>query len=176
MKLASARVEGFLRRPDPEIRAVLLYGPDAGLVRERAERKCFIGFFGIELGVDHSEIRRLLERFCPRVKICEALQRRAPLKINQQTDRVGAPPSPTATTFLPTEVEFFRRIIERMFPEPLLPGERCKRQVTCIVVKFLFTIVEQPALVGRNAEPLVNSLFESGNFLRLVVCEAHELN
>jgi DNA polymerase-3 subunit delta len=37
MKLASARVEGFLRRPDPEIRAVLLYGPDAGLVRERAE-------------------------------------------------------------------------------------------------------------------------------------------
>jgi len=37
MKLAAGRVEGFLRRPDPEIRAVLLYGPDAGLVRERAE-------------------------------------------------------------------------------------------------------------------------------------------
>ena len=37
MKLAAARVEGFLRRPDPEIRAVLFYGPDAGLVRERAE-------------------------------------------------------------------------------------------------------------------------------------------
>ncbi len=37
MKLAPARVEGFLRRPDSEIRAVLLYGPDAGLVRERAE-------------------------------------------------------------------------------------------------------------------------------------------
>ena len=37
MKLASARVDTFLRRPDPEIRAVLLYGPDAGLVRERAD-------------------------------------------------------------------------------------------------------------------------------------------
>ncbi|MGA8401798.1 MAG: DNA polymerase III subunit delta [Stellaceae bacterium] len=37
MKLAAGRVEGFLRRPDPAIRAVLLYGPDAGLVRERAD-------------------------------------------------------------------------------------------------------------------------------------------
>ena len=37
MKLAASRVAGFLRRPDPEIRAVLLYGPDAGLVRERAD-------------------------------------------------------------------------------------------------------------------------------------------
>lgn len=37
MKLAAGRVEGFLRRPDPGVRAVLLYGPDAGLVRERAD-------------------------------------------------------------------------------------------------------------------------------------------
>ena len=37
MKLAAARVEGFLRRPDPQVRAVLLFGPDAGLVRERAD-------------------------------------------------------------------------------------------------------------------------------------------
>ena len=37
MKLAAGRVAGFLRRPDPEIRAVLLFGPDAGLVRERAD-------------------------------------------------------------------------------------------------------------------------------------------
>jgi DNA polymerase-3 subunit delta len=37
VKLPAARVPAFLRRPDPEIRAVLLYGPDAGLVRERAE-------------------------------------------------------------------------------------------------------------------------------------------
>ena len=36
MKLAAGRVEAFLRRPAPEIRAILLYGPDAGLVRERA--------------------------------------------------------------------------------------------------------------------------------------------
>jgi DNA polymerase-3 subunit delta len=37
VKLAAGRVEGFVRRPDPEIRAVLLYGPDAGLARERAD-------------------------------------------------------------------------------------------------------------------------------------------
>jgi DNA polymerase III subunit delta len=36
VKLAPGRVAAFLQRPDPEIRAVLLYGPDAGLVRERA--------------------------------------------------------------------------------------------------------------------------------------------
>src|SRR5690242_787264 len=37
MKLPAARVEAFLRRPDPGIRAILLYGPDSGLVRERAD-------------------------------------------------------------------------------------------------------------------------------------------
>src|SRR6266481_73938 len=37
MKLPAARVAAFLRRPDREIRAVLLYGPDAGLVSERAD-------------------------------------------------------------------------------------------------------------------------------------------
>jgi DNA polymerase-3 subunit delta len=37
VKLAAGRVEGFVRRPNPEIRAVLLYGPDAGLARERAD-------------------------------------------------------------------------------------------------------------------------------------------
>lgn len=37
MKLSAGRVEGFLRRPESGIRAVLLYGPDAGLVRERAD-------------------------------------------------------------------------------------------------------------------------------------------
>jgi DNA polymerase III subunit delta len=36
MKLAPSRIAAFLRQPDPEIRAVLLYGPDEGLVRERA--------------------------------------------------------------------------------------------------------------------------------------------
>ncbi len=37
MKLAPARVGAFLQRPDREIHAVLLYGPDMGLVRERAD-------------------------------------------------------------------------------------------------------------------------------------------
>jgi DNA polymerase III subunit delta len=37
MRLAPSRVSAFLQRPDPEICAVLLYGPDEGLVRERSE-------------------------------------------------------------------------------------------------------------------------------------------
>jgi DNA polymerase-3 subunit delta len=37
VRLAPSRIAEFLRRPDPEIRAVLMYGPDEGLVRERAE-------------------------------------------------------------------------------------------------------------------------------------------
>jgi DNA polymerase III subunit delta len=38
VNLPPARVAAFLERPEPEIRAVLLYGPEAGLVRERADR------------------------------------------------------------------------------------------------------------------------------------------
>ena len=37
MKLPGARVAAFLQRPGREIRAVLLYGPDAGLVSERSD-------------------------------------------------------------------------------------------------------------------------------------------
>lgn len=35
MKLADKAVERFLARPDPAVRAVLVYGPDSGLVTER---------------------------------------------------------------------------------------------------------------------------------------------
>jgi DNA polymerase III subunit delta len=37
MRLSPSRIQGFLQRPDPDTRAVLLYGLDEGLVRERAE-------------------------------------------------------------------------------------------------------------------------------------------
>lgn len=37
MKIDARGIAGFLKRPDPAARAVLLYGPDAGLVKERAE-------------------------------------------------------------------------------------------------------------------------------------------
>ncbi len=37
MKIAAARVERFLRQPDPAVVCTLVYGPDQGLVRERAE-------------------------------------------------------------------------------------------------------------------------------------------
>lgn len=36
MKIAPARIAAFLAAPDPSCRAVLVYGPDGGLVRERA--------------------------------------------------------------------------------------------------------------------------------------------
>ena len=38
MKLTAARVAAFLAAPDPAIRAALVFGPDQGLVRERADR------------------------------------------------------------------------------------------------------------------------------------------
>ncbi|MDE3060085.1 MAG: DNA polymerase III subunit delta [Pseudomonadota bacterium] len=37
MKIAPKAAESFLARPDAQCRALLLYGPDAGLVRERAK-------------------------------------------------------------------------------------------------------------------------------------------
>ena len=37
MKLAPQRVAAFLKAPDKEFRAALVFGPDAGLVRERAQ-------------------------------------------------------------------------------------------------------------------------------------------
>jgi DNA polymerase-3 subunit delta len=38
VKLGAAQIERFLRTPDPKAMAVLVYGPDDGLVRERVER------------------------------------------------------------------------------------------------------------------------------------------
>lgn len=36
MKLPTAHINSFLSKPDPAVRVILVYGPDAGLVRERA--------------------------------------------------------------------------------------------------------------------------------------------
>lgn len=38
MKLSGGRIEAFLKAPDAAARAVLVYGPDLGLVRERVQR------------------------------------------------------------------------------------------------------------------------------------------
>jgi len=38
VKIAPRQIDEFLNRPDPAVAAVLLYGPDQGLVRERAEQ------------------------------------------------------------------------------------------------------------------------------------------
>ena len=37
MKISARQADGFVKQPDPKVRAVLVYGPDTGLVRERAE-------------------------------------------------------------------------------------------------------------------------------------------
>jgi DNA polymerase-3 subunit delta len=37
VKLSASKVDGFMRALDPAVRAILLYGPDDGLVRERAD-------------------------------------------------------------------------------------------------------------------------------------------
>ncbi len=37
MKFATAQINAFLQKPDPAVQVVLFYGPDAGLVRERAD-------------------------------------------------------------------------------------------------------------------------------------------
>lgn len=37
MKIAAGQIDGFVKKPAPGIHAVLVYGPDAGLVTERAE-------------------------------------------------------------------------------------------------------------------------------------------
>ncbi|MCK6419216.1 MAG: DNA polymerase III subunit delta, partial [Alphaproteobacteria bacterium] len=36
MKLPFRAIEAFVKSPDPQARAILVYGPDAGLVKERA--------------------------------------------------------------------------------------------------------------------------------------------
>ena len=38
MKISDRQIEGFLRAPDPAIRAVLLFGPDIGKIKEFADR------------------------------------------------------------------------------------------------------------------------------------------
>lgn len=38
MKIAGGRIEAFVRRPDPTVAAILVHGPDHGLVHERGDR------------------------------------------------------------------------------------------------------------------------------------------
>jgi len=40
VKIANNRADGFVNRPDAQVRVVLVYGPDEGLVRERVVKLC----------------------------------------------------------------------------------------------------------------------------------------
>lgn len=46
MKVSSQRADAFARKPDPKMLAVLVYGPDLGLVRERATALVHFGLAG----------------------------------------------------------------------------------------------------------------------------------
>ena len=37
MKISASKVDQFIRSPDPDVRAILIYGPDGGLIRERSD-------------------------------------------------------------------------------------------------------------------------------------------
>ncbi len=37
MKFSASKVDQFIRSPDPRVRVMLIYGPDSGLIRERAD-------------------------------------------------------------------------------------------------------------------------------------------
>src|SRR5688572_24051534 len=38
MKLTTRNIDPFLKKPDPAARVILVYGPDNGLMRERAQQ------------------------------------------------------------------------------------------------------------------------------------------
>ena len=37
MKITASKIDPFIRSPDPDVRAILIYGPDGGLIRERSD-------------------------------------------------------------------------------------------------------------------------------------------
>ncbi|MFZ1681609.1 MAG: DNA polymerase III subunit delta, partial [Rhizobiaceae bacterium] len=55
MQLKTGEIEGWLRKPDPRIGAVLVYGPDRGLVSERA--RAFAERCGVPLDDPFSAVR-----------------------------------------------------------------------------------------------------------------------
>jgi len=54
-EVKSGRADAFVERPDPDFRVFLIYGPDQGLVSERADRLC--SRLGIDLSDPFSVIR-----------------------------------------------------------------------------------------------------------------------
>lgn len=48
MKLKASQIEPFIRSPDSKIRAILIYGPDLGLIGQRSKQ--LLKFFGLEPG------------------------------------------------------------------------------------------------------------------------------
>src|SRR6266540_2881575 len=74
------------------------------LAPERNLRESFVWFFGVQLGVHHSQIRRLLERFCPRVEIGDAWVK-VRRQINQQASRIEAPAGRRACDIAACEVK-----------------------------------------------------------------------
>ena len=95
MKLPAHQVEGFCARPSPDMRAVLLYGPDQGLVAERFEQ--LAGALAPDLddpfqvvGLDGEDVAADTARFLDEAAQISLDGRRRVLRIRQAGEAVTA--------------------------------------------------------------------------------------
>jgi DNA polymerase III subunit delta len=95
VKVQAARAESFLARIDPSLRVLLLFGPDTGLVRERAEKivSDMVGsppdpFGYAELGMD--DLREAPSRLSDEVRTVGFGVERRLVWLRDATDSAGA--------------------------------------------------------------------------------------
>ena len=68
MKLSAGKVDAFIRSPDPAIQAMLIYGPDGGLIRLRlatdpSGRMVELSVADHGVGIAAADLRRIFEPF-----------------------------------------------------------------------------------------------------------------
>ena len=104
MKLSAHQVEGFCANPSPDMRAVLLYGPDQGLIAERFEQ--ISGALAPDLndpfqvvGLDGAEVAADMARFLDEAAQISLDGRRRVLRIRHAGEAVTA----AIDTFLKSE-------------------------------------------------------------------------
>jgi DNA polymerase III subunit delta len=95
VKIAARQITGFLQRPDPSVISVLIYGPDQGLVRERAEQLSTAAcanpddpFNSVLLSAD--TIKTDAARLMDEANALSLSQERRLVQIRDATDSLGA--------------------------------------------------------------------------------------